>query len=99
MRALAARKVRGSLGGSFHFDELPLTTICPVREAADRREADALVDADCAPIEAGDGEREVSRGEALSAEVETRLDEALTETLSCPVRSGCRPSPIPNLGP
>lgn len=31
---------RGSLGGSFHFDELPFGAIRPVREDADRGEAD-----------------------------------------------------------
>src|SRR6266496_4212005 len=78
--------VRGLLGGSFHFNELPLGAIRPVREDADRREADALVHADCAPVEAGDGERELSRDEARTAEVEPCLDEALPETLSRPFR-------------
>jgi hypothetical protein len=81
----------GSLGGSFHFDELPLGAIRPVREHADRGEADALVNADCAPVEAGDGERERSRAEALAAEVESRLDEALPETLPRPVRMQAEP--------
>jgi hypothetical protein len=90
-------RVPGSLGGSFHFDEFPLGAIRPVRGDADRGEADALVHADCAPIQPGDGERELFRA-AKRSRPRSRPASTKLFPRPLPVRSGCRPRPISSLG-
>ena len=72
------------LRGTPHFDELPLATVRPVREDADGSEAGPLVHSDRPAVEAGDGERELLGREAAAGVPEPCLEEAFTETLSCP---------------